>query len=111
MAYHPDNGSVYSGGKDGTLIRWSVEGNLSKMRRIKTIQGGRKEIEKYTGHKKSILAVAVNTAGTLVASADESGKIIVWNQDLGTRFNKNIATHRTTQEIIGIFESYMLVYC
>lgn len=56
------------------------------MRRIKTIQGGRKEIEKYTGHKKSILAVAVNTAGTLVASADESGKIIVWNQDLGTRF-------------------------
>jgi len=82
VAYHPDNGSVYSGGKDGTLIRWSVEGNLSKMRRIKTIQGGRKEIEKYTGHKKSILAVAVNTAGTLVASADESGKIIVWNQDL-----------------------------
>jgi len=57
------------------------------MRRIKTIQGGRKEIEKYTGHKKSILAVAVNTAGTLVASADESGKIIVWNQDLGIRFN------------------------
>ena len=56
------------------------------MRRIKTIQGGRKEIEKYTGHKKSILAVAVNTAGTLVASADESGKIIVWNQDLGIRF-------------------------
>ena len=63
-----------------------MEGNLSKMRRIKTIQGGRKEIEKYTGHKKSILAVAVNTAGTLVASADESGKIIVWNQDLGIRF-------------------------
>ena len=58
------------------------------MRRIKTIQGGRKEIEKYTGHKKSILAVAVNTAGTLVASADESGKIIVWNQDLGIRFYK-----------------------
>ena len=56
------------------------------MRRIKTIQGGRKEIEKYTGHKKSILAVAVNTVGTLVASADESGKIIVWNQDLGIRF-------------------------
>ena len=41
----------------------------------------RKEIE-FAGHQSAVLALSVNSAGDVVASGDEKGKIILWDERL-----------------------------
>ena len=46
--YHPNGKSVYSCGKDGTIIKWNIE-NLKTMRKIKTRPGLRKSVTNGVG--------------------------------------------------------------
>jgi len=76
----PDNIHIYSGGKDGSVFKW-ISHPLDHMRRVASTYGGRKEIE-FAGHQSAVLALSVNTAGDVVASGDEKGKIILWDERL-----------------------------
>ena len=81
--YHPNGKYVYSCGKDGAVIKWNVS-SLKNMQRVKTRPGLRKSATSGQGHKTAVLALAINTTGTHVASGDETGRIIVWSDSLGT---------------------------
>ena len=46
--YHPNGKSAFSCGKDGSVIRWSIE-SLKNMRRTKTRPGLRKSVTDGVG--------------------------------------------------------------
>jgi len=79
--YHPNGAYVYSCGKDGAVIKWNVK-SMKNMQRVKTRPGLRKSATNGQGHKSAVLALAINTGGTHVASGDEHGRIIVWSDSL-----------------------------
>ena len=41
----------------------------------------RREVE-YKGHQCNILSLSINSAGDTIASGDENGKIILWDENL-----------------------------
>lgn len=41
----------------------------------------RKDVD-HVGHQCDVLALAINTNGDIVASGDETGKIILWDEHL-----------------------------
>ena len=43
----------------------------------------RREAENFVGHNRAVLALAIDTTGSFVASGDDKGRIIVWNDNLG----------------------------
>ena len=82
VEFAPDGNSVYSGGKDGTVLKWDIR-NLKSMGRINTRLGGKKDATDFVGHTSAVLALAVSSDGLYVATGDQNGKIIIWNQSLG----------------------------
>ncbi|XP_052780912.1 U3 small nucleolar RNA-interacting protein 2-like isoform X2 [Mya arenaria] len=74
-----DSQYVYSGGKDCSIIKWSVK----ERRKLKMIHGGRKGTEKkHVGHTGHILAMAISTDGNYLATGDADKLIHLW--DAGT---------------------------
>lgn len=77
----PNTPHVYTGGKDGSLFKWSIQ-PIHQMKRVASAISLRKKITGVEGHDCPILALAVHSAGTTVCSGDEKGKIILWNNEL-----------------------------
>lgn len=76
----PNNMHVYTGGKDGSVFKWDTS-SIVAMRRVASAYGGRKDVD-HVGHQCDVLALAINTNGDIVASGDETGKIILWDEHL-----------------------------
>ncbi|KAJ2662485.1 pre-rRNA processing protein [Coemansia sp. RSA 1199] len=76
VALTPDARFVYSGGKDGALVKWDrVEGKkLHVFRALK-----KKRPDHNVGHCDEILAVAVSSDGRFVASGGRDRRIHVWS--------------------------------
>ncbi|KAJ2586894.1 pre-rRNA processing protein [Coemansia sp. D1744] len=76
VALTPDARFVYSGGKDGALVKWDrVEGTkLHVFRGLK-----KKRPDHNVGHCDEILAVAVSSDGRFVASGGRDRRIHVWS--------------------------------
>jgi len=55
---------------------------LKAMQRTRSRFGGRKDAENFVGHKRKIMALAIDSEGKFVASGDEGGRIIIWSEKL-----------------------------
>ncbi|KAJ2502204.1 pre-rRNA processing protein [Coemansia sp. RSA 1972] len=76
VALTPDARFVYSGGKDGALVKWDrVEGT-----KLHVFHGLKKKRPDHNvGHCDEILAVAVSSDGRFVASGGRDRRIHVWS--------------------------------
>ncbi|KAJ2869241.1 pre-rRNA processing protein [Coemansia erecta] len=79
VAVTPDGRFVYSGSKDGSLIKWERETG----RRLATFRGQKKKqptpINHALGHCDHILAVAISSDGKYVATGGRDRRIHVWS--------------------------------
>ncbi|KAJ2087625.1 pre-rRNA processing protein [Coemansia sp. RSA 1813] len=79
VAVTPDGRFVYSGSKDGSLVKWERETG----RKLATFRGQKKKqptpINHALGHCDHILAVAVSSDGKYVATGGRDRRIHVWS--------------------------------
>ncbi|XP_013408089.1 U3 small nucleolar RNA-interacting protein 2 isoform X4 [Lingula anatina] len=74
----PDEKHVFSGSKDCSIVKWSLESK----KKVHTIHGGRKGTEdRHVGHTSHVLCLAVSSDGTFLVSGDRNKLIHVWNPD------------------------------
>jgi ribosomal RNA-processing protein 9 len=71
----PNGRILYSGSKDGSIIKWDLE----QRKKIKVIPGGRKGTADYPGHTDHVLALAVSTDGQFLASGGRDKVIHIWS--------------------------------
>ncbi|OLY78801.1 U3 small nucleolar RNA-interacting protein 2 [Smittium mucronatum] len=72
----PDGKYVYSGSKDNSIVKWSLE--LKK--RIKTIKGQKKGGKIYNlGHCDSVLCMAISSDGKFLATGSKDRLIHIWD--------------------------------
>lgn len=80
LAVSPDSRLVYTASKDAGLVVWEVAGG----RRVHRVPGGKRGAEaSSTGHCSSVLALAVSSDGTLLASGDLAKNIYIWSSQGG----------------------------
>ncbi|KAJ2390187.1 pre-rRNA processing protein [Coemansia sp. RSA 2611] len=76
VAITPDARFVYSGGKDGALVKWHRESG----RRLAVFRSARKKRPDHdAGHCDEILAVAVSSDGRYVATGGRDRRIHIWS--------------------------------
>ncbi|KAI0234113.1 U3 small nucleolar RNA-interacting protein 2 [Lamellibrachia satsuma] len=74
----PDDRFLFSGSKDCSIIKWSVETG----KRVQVIPGGRKGTEaKHVGHTSHVLCLAVTSDGRFLGSGDRNKLIHIWKPD------------------------------
>jgi ribosomal RNA-processing protein 9 len=80
VAVAPNGRFLFSGGKEGRLVKWSFPDG-KKLHTIK--EGHRDKQEDYEGHTFSISAIAISTDCKYLASSDTSphGVFLLWNPD------------------------------
>ncbi|OMJ07900.1 U3 small nucleolar RNA-interacting protein 2 [Smittium culicis] len=72
----PDGKYLYSGSKDNSLVKWSLELN----KRIKSIKGQKKGGKDYSlGHCDSILCMAISSDGKFLATGSKDRLIHIWD--------------------------------
>ena len=78
VAWHPNNGYVFTGSCDKTVRMWAINNGIP--------------VRMFTGHTSPITALACSRDGKTLASADDSGSILLW--DLGPgRLKKRMRGH------------------
>ncbi|KAI8603240.1 WD40-repeat-containing domain protein [Dissophora ornata] len=71
-----DNGLyVYSGSKDGSIIKW----DLKTGKKLHIFPGGRKNVENFQGHTDHVVCLAVSSDNQFLASGGKDKKINVWS--------------------------------
>lgn len=71
-----DSKFVYSGSKDGTIVKWSIDG-----KRLKVIPPKHKDKGNENLHSSTILALAISFDSKYLASGDESPLVRIWNPE------------------------------
>jgi len=108
VALSPDSKRMASGGKDGTVILWDVEGRYELLRltehtgpilclafspsgdfvvsgsadrtvRFWDVQTGKEKREVIKAHDEAVTAVAINRDASLIATAGWDGKVKLWD--------------------------------
>ncbi|KAI9503501.1 WD40-repeat-containing domain protein [Coemansia spiralis] len=76
VAITPDGHFVYSGGKDGSLVKWDrVSG-----KKLKVFSGQKKKLANHNlGHCDHILAIAMSSDGKYVATGGRDRRIHIWS--------------------------------
>ncbi|KAJ2823257.1 pre-rRNA processing protein, partial [Coemansia erecta] len=76
VAITPNGQYVYSGGKDGSLVKWNRESG----KQLVVFKGLKKKRPDHNvGHCDEILAVAVSSDGKFVASGGRDRRIHIWS--------------------------------
>jgi len=90
---HPTNvrRGLYSGGKDCCVISWDAEMNKKKV----TFTGRRKDMAQ-SGHIGNVTGVGGIWDRGLVVSCGEGGKILVWDERVGTEPIQELVKARDT---------------
>lgn len=70
-----DNKYVFSGSKDGGIVKWSLEDN----KRVGSIPHTTQNGQIVLGHKKIILSMALSSDDQFLVVGDESKDIQIWN--------------------------------
>lgn len=74
----PDDRFLFSGSKDCSIIKWSIETG----RKVHVIPGGRKSTEgKHVGHTAHVLCLAVTSDSKFLASGDRNKLIHIWTPE------------------------------
>ena len=80
----PDSRRVYTASKDAGLVVW----DLQTGQKVARVPGGRSGQQSYhPGHCSSVLALAVSSDGTLLASGDQDRLIMIWDTETMTRLH------------------------
>lgn len=79
VAVSSDDKFIISGSKEGRLVKYCFQ----TFKKLNVVKEGKKGIddEEFPGHISSVLAIAVTSDSTKVASSDESKFIKVWDPD------------------------------
>ncbi|ORX93890.1 WD40 repeat-like protein [Basidiobolus meristosporus CBS 931.73] len=72
---------VFTGSKDGSIIKWDV----ATGKKAHTFPGGRKGVKGFTGHTDHVLCLAVSSDGQYLASGGKDKLINIWS---GLAFRK-----------------------
>ncbi|KAI7863091.1 WD40-repeat-containing domain protein [Spinellus fusiger] len=71
-----ENGSIlYSGSKDGSIIKWDV----STMKKLHTFPGGRKGVKNFVGHTDHVLSLAISSDNQYLASGGKDKILNIWS--------------------------------
>ncbi|KAI9031631.1 WD40-repeat-containing domain protein [Phycomyces nitens] len=71
-----ENGSIiYTGSKDGSIIKWDVK----TMKKLHTFPGGRKGVKDFVGHTDHVLALAISSDGQYLASGGKDKVLNIWS--------------------------------
>jgi len=81
VIFAPKSEHIYSACKEGSLFKWSIH-SIQQMRKVASAYSIRKAAKDIEGHDCAILALAINSAGSIVASGDETGKVVLWSDSL-----------------------------
>ena len=80
----PDSRRVYTASKDAGLLVWDLQTGEKLLR----VPGGRSGQQSYhTGHCSPVLALAVSSDGTLLASGDQDRLIMIWDTQTMARLH------------------------
>ena len=80
----PDSRRVYTASKDAGLLVWDLQTGEKLLR----VPGGRSGQQSYhTGHCSPVLALAVSSDGTLLASGDQDRLIMIWDTNTMARLH------------------------
>ncbi|XP_074054187.1 U3 small nucleolar RNA-interacting protein 2 [Macrotis lagotis] len=74
----PDNSAIFSGAKDCTIIKWSVESG-KKLHQIQRVKKGAEG--QPPGHVDHILCMAISSDGKYLATGDKNKLILIWDVD------------------------------
>ncbi|KAK9703116.1 pre-rRNA processing protein [Basidiobolus ranarum] len=66
---------VFTGSKDGSIIKWDVADG----KKVHTFPGGRKGVKGFIGHTDHILSLAVSSDGKYLASGGKDKLINIWS--------------------------------
>lgn len=78
VAVSSDDKFIISGSKEGRLIKYCFETH----RKLNVVKEGKRGVdEEFAGHTSCILAVAVSSDSTKIASSDESAFIKIWDPE------------------------------
>ncbi|KAM6126485.1 U3 small nucleolar RNA-interacting protein 2 [Phoenicopterus ruber ruber] len=78
LVISPDDRFIFSGSKDGSLIKckWEVESG----KRLCVVPGGKKGTEEqHMGHASHILCMAISSDGKYLATGDRNKLIMIWD--------------------------------
>ncbi|XP_014283002.1 U3 small nucleolar RNA-interacting protein 2 [Halyomorpha halys] len=67
---------IYSGSKDGSIVKWTIDGS-----KVKCLPPRHKDKSNEKLHSSSILAIAVSEDDKYLASSDEGRVIQIWEAD------------------------------
>ncbi|XP_022104005.1 U3 small nucleolar RNA-interacting protein 2-like isoform X2 [Acanthaster planci] len=80
LVISPDNKHAYSGAKDCSIIKWNLESCCKEY----VIPGGKKGTEDtHRGHTTHVLALAISSDNSFLASGCRSKVIHIWNPGSG----------------------------
>ena len=78
VCFSPDAAYVFSGGKEGSIIKWC----LKAKRKLKIIPAERKgQNEKKMGHSGPVSSIAISTSGKFLATSGPECDIRIWNTE------------------------------
>ncbi|RUS31507.1 WD40-repeat-containing domain protein [Jimgerdemannia flammicorona] len=75
VAISEDGQLLYTGSKDGSIIKWDPK----TMKKLYTFPGGRKGVKAFTGHTDHVLCLAISSDGKYLASGGRDKKVNVWS--------------------------------
>ena len=77
----PDGRFLFSGGKEGSLVKWSFESG----KRLHTIEAEKQkpgdEDESRVGHCRPLTSMAISSDGKFLATADGGKDVRIWNPE------------------------------
>ncbi|KAK9765008.1 pre-rRNA processing protein [Basidiobolus ranarum] len=66
---------VFTGSKDGSIIKWDVASG----KKVHTFPGGRKGVKGFIGHTDHVLCLAISSDGKYLASGGKDKAINIWS--------------------------------
>lgn len=73
--------SVWTSGKEGSIVKWDARTGKRLNTIHKARKGKGKEVDPVVGHSDEVLALAVSGDGKYLVSAGRDRKIVVWDSE------------------------------
>ncbi|RKP22601.1 WD40-repeat-containing domain protein, partial [Syncephalis pseudoplumigaleata] len=75
VAASPNGQYLYSGAKDGSIVKWDMLAH----RKVKVFPAGRKGTQRFPGHTDQVMALAVSSDDKYMASGGRDRVIHIWS--------------------------------